>query len=128
MTTQASENLDCILGEGAHLQVRRCKPFIFVISRGEPGSPTSAVLALVGVNFSPEEAAVPFVATTFRACSPAPAQLVTVCQRLATSASESGRNRLTFLPPFGQILDGHEWSMAGTYWASSCHSGDGRGV
>ena len=42
------------------------------------------------------------------------AQLVTVCQPLATSESESGRNRLTFMPLCGQILDGHEWSMAGT--------------
>ena len=42
------------------------------------------------------------------------AQLVTICQRLATSASESGLNGLTFRPLCGQMLDGHEWSMAGT--------------
>ena len=54
-------------------------------------------------------------------------QLVTVCQRLATSASESGRNRLTFSPPCGQNVDGHERSMAGTDCAPSCPPGDGRG-
>jgi len=58
----------------------------------------------------------------------APSQLVTLCQPLATSASESGRNRITFLPPCGQILDGHERSMATTCCAPSCRAGDGRGV
>jgi hypothetical protein len=58
----------------------------------------------------------------------APAQLVTLCQPLATSAFESGRDRLTFLPPCGQILDGHERSMAGTNCVPSCRAGDGRGV
>ena len=58
----------------------------------------------------------------------APARLVTLCQRLATSASESGRNRLTFPPLCGQILDGHERSMAGTNCAPSCRPGDGRRV
>jgi hypothetical protein len=56
------------------------------------------------------------------------AQLVTVCQRFATSASDSGRNRLTFMSPYGQILDGHERSMAPTHCAPSCCTGDGRGV
>jgi hypothetical protein len=55
-------------------------------------------------------------------------QLVTVCKRLATSASESGRNRLTFLPPCGQILDGLDGSMAGTNCVPSCRAGDGRGI
>jgi hypothetical protein len=56
------------------------------------------------------------------------AQLVTLCQPLATSAFESGRNRLTFLPTCGQILDGHERSMAGTSCVHSCRAGEGRGV
>ena len=55
-------------------------------------------------------------------------QLVTVCQPLATSAFESGRNRLTFLRSCGQILDGHERSMAGTNCVPSWRAGDGRGV
>lgn len=55
-------------------------------------------------------------------------QLVTLCKRLATSASESGRNRLTFLPPCGQILDGLDWSMAGINCVPSCRAGAGRGV
>jgi hypothetical protein len=42
------------------------------------------------------------------------AQLVTICQPLATSASEPERNRLTFMPLCGQMLDGREWSRAGT--------------
>ena len=42
------------------------------------------------------------------------AQLVTLCQRFGTSASESGRNLLTFMSLRGQMLDGHEWSMART--------------
>jgi hypothetical protein len=54
-------------------------------------------------------------------------QLVTVCQRLATSTSESGRNRLTFTLLWGQNVDGHERSMAATRCASSCPAGDGRG-
>lgn len=60
MTSQAAGILDCTLFEGANLQVRRGKPFILVIPRGEPGLPTSAVFALVGVKFSPEESAVSF--------------------------------------------------------------------
>jgi hypothetical protein len=56
------------------------------------------------------------------------ARLVTLCQRLATSASESGRNRLTFMSPYGQILDGRERSMAATSCASSCRTGDGGGM
>jgi hypothetical protein len=56
------------------------------------------------------------------------AQLVTVCQPLATSASESGRNRLTFLPPCGQILDGHEWSMAGRDRGQSSRPDEQRGI
>ena len=57
-----------------------------------------------------------------------PARLVTVCQPLATSASKSGRQRLTFLPLCGQIVDGHERSMAATGCAPSRRPGDGRGV
>jgi hypothetical protein len=55
-------------------------------------------------------------------------QLVTLCQPLATSPSESGRDRLTFLPPYGQILDGHQRSMAGTRCVPSPGAGDRRGV
>ncbi len=55
-------------------------------------------------------------------------QLVTLCQRLATSASESGRNKLTFQLLCGQILDGHEWSMAGARCSPGCRPRDGRGV
>ena len=56
------------------------------------------------------------------------AQLVTICQRLATSASESGRNGLTFRPLCGQILDGHEWSMAGTDRGQSSRPDEQRGI
>jgi hypothetical protein len=35
--------------------------------------------------------------------------------------------RLTFLSASGQMIDGHERSMAGTRCASGCHSGDGWG-
>jgi hypothetical protein len=55
-------------------------------------------------------------------------RLVTLCQRLATSASDSGRNRVTFASLRGQILDGHERSMATTRCAPSCRAGEGRGV
>ena len=55
-------------------------------------------------------------------------QLVTLCQRLAASASESGRNRLTFPRSCGPILDGLDGSMAGTNCVPSCHAGAGRGV
>jgi hypothetical protein len=55
-------------------------------------------------------------------------QLVTLCQRLAASASESGRNRLTFSRSCGQILDGLDGSMAGTNCVPSCRAGDGRRV
>jgi hypothetical protein len=55
-------------------------------------------------------------------------QLVTVCQPLATSAPESERNRLTFLPRCGQILDGLGGSMAGTDCVPGCRAGGGRGV
>ncbi len=56
------------------------------------------------------------------------ARLVTVCQRLATSSSESGHNRLTFPQPCGQTSDGHQRSMAGTSSSPSCRPGDGPGV
>ena len=56
------------------------------------------------------------------------AQLVTVCQPLATSASESGRNRLTFMSLRGQMLDGHEWSMAGTDREQSSRPDEQRGI
>ena len=56
------------------------------------------------------------------------AQLVTLCPRLATLASESGRNGLTFLPPYGQIPDGYEWSMAAADCAPSYGRGEGRGA
>jgi hypothetical protein len=56
------------------------------------------------------------------------AQLVTLCQRLATLASESGRNGLTFLPPCGQIPDGYEWSMAAANCAPSYGRSEDRGV
>ena len=56
------------------------------------------------------------------------APLVTICQRLGTSASGSGRTGLTFLSLCGQILDGHEWSMAATNCAPGYRSGGGRGV
>ena len=56
------------------------------------------------------------------------AQLVTVCQPLATSESESGHNRLTFMPLCGQILDGLGGSMAGTDCVPGCRAGGGRGV
>src|ERR1019366_264455 len=55
-------------------------------------------------------------------------QLVTVCQRLATSASESERTRLTFASLRGQILDGLGGSMAGTDCVPGCRAGGGRGV
>ncbi|MGB7555051.1 MAG: hypothetical protein WBM04_11810, partial [Candidatus Korobacteraceae bacterium] len=54
------------------------------------------------------------------------AQLVTVCQRLATSSSDSGHKRLTFPPLFGQTSDGHQRSMAGSNSSPSCRPGDGR--
>jgi hypothetical protein len=56
------------------------------------------------------------------------AQLVTVCQPLATSESESGHNRLTFMPLCGQILDGHEWSMAGRDRGQSSRPDEQRGI
>jgi hypothetical protein len=79
--------------------------------------------------FGSAESAVLFNATIVSAApSAALPQLVTLCQPLATSASESGRDRLTFLSPCGQILDGHERSMAGTHCAPGRRPGDGRGV
>jgi hypothetical protein len=57
-----------------------------------------------------------------------PTQLVTICQPLATSASESGRNRLTFMSLRGQTLDGHEWSMAGTGRGCCSRPGEHRGI
>ncbi len=60
--------------------------------------------------------------------STTPGRLVTICQRLATSAAESGRVGLTFPPPYGQTLDGHERSMARTKRAPSCRPCDGRGI
>jgi hypothetical protein len=56
------------------------------------------------------------------------AQLVTVCQPLATSASESGRNRLTFMSLRGQMFDGHEWSMAGRDRGQSSRPDEERGI
>ena len=56
------------------------------------------------------------------------AQLVTICQRLGTSASESRLNGLTFMPLCGQILDGHEWSMAGRDRGKSSRPGEQREI
>ncbi len=56
------------------------------------------------------------------------AQFVTERQRSATYSSENGRRWLTFLRLYGQILDGHERSMAGTDCPPSCGPGDHRGA
>jgi hypothetical protein len=55
------------------------------------------------------------------------AQLVPIGARLTTPASKSGRKPLTFLAPRGQIVDGHERSMAGTDCAPGCTPGDRQG-